>query len=148
MSDYEVNPASMNALQDLVVAAVEVRREICRRTGLSEVELSALEHVVVAPSSPGDLARLLEVSSAASTGIVDRLERRGHVIRRPHQTDRRRTQVQVTDAGRAEMVEHLRPMLAALTELDAELDESERETVVAYLERAVAALRLARGTRE
>ncbi|MEO9322151.1 MarR family transcriptional regulator [Nocardioides sp. C4-1] len=133
MNEFRVNPATMEAVQQLVVAAVEVRRVIGRRTGLSELEMAALEQVVAAPTSPGAIARQLKVSTAASTGVVDRLEQRGHVERRPHETDRRRTEVHVTASGRTEVVGHLRPMLEALTELDASLDDDERAVVERYL---------------
>lgn len=107
-----------------------------RRSGLGETELVALEHLVESPSGPGELARLLEVSTAASTGVVDRLERRGHVERRPHAEDRRRTEVHVTTAGREEIVGHLMPMLVALRELDEGLSEQEREVVLRFLDGA------------
>lgn len=142
MNNFEVNPPTMEAVQDLVVAATQVRRVVARRAKLSELELAALEHVVTKPSSPGELARLLEVSTAASTGVVDRLEHHGHVERRAHATDRRRTEVHVTPSGRTEIVNHLRPMLAALLELDAQFTESEREVIERYLRGVIAAFEL------
>lgn len=132
----------MQAVRDLVTESLRLRHAVVRRSGLSETELRALEHLVEAPSAPGELARLLDVSTAASTGIVDRLERRGHVQRRPHDQDRRRTEVHVTDGGRDEILGHLRPMLLALGELDAGLDEAEREVVERFLRGAAAAFRL------
>ncbi|WP_193610494.1 MarR family winged helix-turn-helix transcriptional regulator [Nocardioides lijunqiniae] len=139
MSDFDVNPPTMEAVQDLVVAALEVRRAVARRSGLSDLELAALEHVVTEPSSPGELARLLKVTTGASTGVVDRLEQRGHVQRRAHESDRRRTVVHVTPSGRTEIVDHLRPMLVALTELDEGLSDTEREVVERYLRGVIAA---------
>jgi DNA-binding MarR family transcriptional regulator len=118
---------------------VRLRHALVRRSGLSQTELVALEHLVAAPSTPGDLARLLEVSTAASTGVVDRLERRGHVERRPHPQDRRRTEVHMTEGGREEILGHLMPMLVALRELDAGLDDAERAVVERYLRGARAA---------
>src|SRR3712207_8299790 len=38
-------------------------------------------------------------SSAATTQIVDKLVHRGHVVREAHATDRRRTQLRLTDSG-------------------------------------------------
>ena len=126
----------MNALRALVDEAVRLRRTLSRRTGLSETELAALEHLVEAPSTPSELARLLEVSTAASTGIVDRLERRGHIVRRNHPTDRRRLEVHVTTDGRAEMLQHLQPMLEALRRLDRSIDPAHRDAVLDYLTEA------------
>ena len=132
-------PQTVTAVRDLVSESGRLRHALVRGSGLSETELVALEHLVEAPSAPSELARLLEVSTAASTGIVDRLERRGHVERRPHPDDRRRTTVHVTDEGRAEILGHLRPMLVALQELDAGLSATERDVVLRFLAGAQAA---------
>jgi DNA-binding MarR family transcriptional regulator len=86
------------------------------------------------------VARRLDVSTAASTGIVDRLVDRGHAERRPHADDRRRVDVHLTDSGRAEILEHLAPMFAELARLDATFTPDEREVVGRYLRGATAAL--------
>ena len=72
---------------------------------------------------PADLARRLGVTTAASSGIVDRLTSRGHVVRVPHASDGRRTDVTITESGAAEVVGHLTPMFTALHELDSALDD-------------------------
>jgi DNA-binding MarR family transcriptional regulator len=83
----------------------------------------------------------LGVTSAASSGIVDRLEARGHVVREPDEHDGRRTRVVLTHSGREDVLGHLMPMFVALRELDATLDEDERRVVDRFLEGAAAALR-------
>jgi DNA-binding MarR family transcriptional regulator len=85
------------------------------------------------------VARLLEVSTAASTGNVDRLVAHGHVERRPNPDDRRRTDVHVTASGREEVLGLLMPMFVELARLDAEFDEAERAVVARYLRRALEA---------
>lgn len=110
-----------------------VRRAVARRAGLSDTELTTLEHLVRGPLQPGEVARVLDVSSAASTGIVDRLEGRGHVERRPHAEDRRRTEVHVTGSGREDLLAHLLPMFVRLRELDASFTDEERAVVERYL---------------
>lgn len=132
----------MNAVRGLVAQAVFLRRALSRRSGLSETELDALEHLVESPTTPSELARLLDISTAASTGVVDRLERRGHVERRKHPTDRRRLEIHVTDDGRAELLRHLNPMLHALAELDRGLRDDERATVIRFLNGVQAAFRV------
>jgi len=131
------NPSeTMNAVRALVAEAVRLRHALARRTGLTETELTALEQLVESSSTPSELARLMDVSTAASTGVVDRLERRGHVERRKHPTDRRRLEVHVTDQGRAELLRHLRPMIRVLADLDATLSAGERAAAVRYLQGA------------
>ena len=88
-----------------------------------------------------ELSHLLGVTSAASSGVVDRLAARGHVQRRPHPGDGRRTQVEVTATGRQEVDAMLEPMQARLTEVDAAFDDDERAIAHRYLEGVTEALR-------
>lgn len=128
------------ALRDLVEAGALLRHVVSRRAGLSESEMTTLEHLSRAPLGPAEVARLLEVSTAASTGIVDRLVDRGHAQRHPHPDDRRRVEVRLTDSGRAELVEHLTPMFRGLAALDASFDDAELAVVERYLRSATQAL--------
>jgi len=84
-------PPTLLALRDLVAAGSRVNHTVARRAGLSETELVTLEHLTREQIGPAEVARRLEVSPAAATGIVDRLVSRGHVERRPHEVARRRT---------------------------------------------------------
>jgi DNA-binding MarR family transcriptional regulator len=67
--------------------------------GLSLRQYAALHGIREGASSPGELARLWQVTPAVITGIVDRLERRGMVRREPDPWDRRRLRLALTDAG-------------------------------------------------
>lgn len=133
--------AVTHALRDLVEAGALLRHVVSRRAGLSETEMRTLQHLSRGPLGPAEVARLLEVSTAASTGIVDRLVERGHAERRPHPADRRRIEVHLTDSGRTEVVGHLRPMLDQLAALDATYTPDELAVVERYLRGATAALR-------
>ncbi len=129
----------MATLQDLAAATFRVRRAIAHRAGLSELELGTLEQLIEGSSSPSRLARYFNVSTAASTGIVDRLEQRGHVERQAHPTDRRRTEVHLTSSGRRELDAQIQPLVDALTALDAALAPEEREIIDRYLRDAIKA---------
>lgn len=92
---------------------------------------------------PSELAQRVGVTTAAASGIVDRLAARGHAERQPHPTDRRRTAVVCTASGREELMGHLMPMFLELARLDADLTEEERAVVGRFLtaaERAVGRL--------
>jgi DNA-binding MarR family transcriptional regulator len=115
---------------------------LARRTGLSESELHSLRHLLGGPLGPNDLARTLGVTSAASSGIVDRLEARGHVSRQPHPTDKRRTVVVLSDSGRVEGLAQMRPMFEGLVAADARLSDEQRTIVDAYLVDIIAAMRV------
>ena len=133
-------PTTLQALRDLVAAGSRVNHVVARRSGLSETELVTLEHLSREQIGPAEVARRLEVSTAAATGIVDRLVSRGHVERRPHEVDRRRTDLHITDSGRGEIVGHLMPMFAALDRHDAAFTAEEKEVVERYLRGATRAL--------
>ena len=132
---------SLDALRECTAAGARVRVVVARQAGLSESELVALEHLVGGPIGPAELSRRLDVSTAAATGIVDRLVSHGHVIRSPHEHDRRRTQVVVTASGREEVLQGLLPMFRALRELDESFDAQERAVVERFLRGAIDAFR-------
>lgn len=133
--------STLLALRELLDVAGRVGPTVARRASLSHTELQTLEVLFETPIGPADLARRLGVSTAASSGIVDRLTARGHVVRVPHESDGRRTDVRITESGAAEIIGHLTPMFTALHELDSGLDDHDREVVEAYLRGAIAALR-------
>jgi DNA-binding MarR family transcriptional regulator len=50
-------------------------------------------------ATPKQVAEFLELSTGATTSLVDRLEAAGTLVRRAHPTDRRSIVLHVTDAG-------------------------------------------------
>ena len=71
--------------------------------GLSSGEWHALGRLSRSPGgrrTAGDLAKKAELSSAAMTNRLDRLEKAGLVQRIPDEHDRRTVQIEITDAGR------------------------------------------------
>ena len=133
--------STLQTLRELLDVSAQVRPAIAKRAELNHTELRALELLFDSAMGPADLARHLGVTTAASSGIVDRLTARGHVERHAHPSDGRRTEVTVTASGGAELMGHLTPMFTALHELDAGLDEEQRRVVETYLRGAVDALR-------
>ncbi len=133
--------ASLQSLRELVALAGAVGPAVAKRAQLSHSELNALEMLMEDDLGPVELARRLGVTSAAASGIVDRLEAHGHVNRVPHPIDGRRVSVVITDSARVEVIGHLMPMFLALAELDGRLSDAEREVVERYLQGAVEAIR-------
>src|SRR5215207_9225680 len=70
-------------------------------TGLSLRQHAALSGIRQGATSPGELARLWQVTPAVITGVIDRLERRDLVRREPDPNDRRRLRLALTDTGLA-----------------------------------------------
>lgn len=135
-----MDTSTLTRLRRLLDLAQKSGPAVARRANLSHSELAALEHLTREPQGPGELAKHLGVTSAAASGIVDRLVTRGHAERQPHTEDGRRTQVVLTGSGRAEIVAHLMPMFAALGALDSALTDEERAVIDRYLDGASAAI--------
>lgn len=132
---------SLLALRELMTVGADVGPVIARRAQLSHSELKALELLIDGPMGPVELSRALGVTSAAASGIVDRLASHGHAERVAHQQDRRRTRVLITETGRHEVLGHLMPMFVALDRLDSSLTDAERGVVTRYLQGAIAAMK-------
>ncbi|GAA2490998.1 MarR family winged helix-turn-helix transcriptional regulator [Terrabacter carboxydivorans] len=132
---------TLSALQELVEVSETVPAVVARKAGLSTSELHSLRHLMRGPVGPVDLAKMLGVTSAASSGVVDRLVGHGHAERRAHPEDGRRTEVVITDSGRAEVLARMTPMFQSLAELDATLTEHERVVVERYLRGAIEAMK-------
>lgn len=133
--------STLRLLRELTDLSASVAPTIARRAHLSHSELRALELLVASPLGLVEMARELGVTPAASSAIADRLEARGHVLRRPHHSDGRRTQVVVTDSGREEVLGHLMPMFAGLREVDVSLTVEERAAVDRFLTGCLEAIR-------
>lgn len=132
---------TMTLLQELIDVAGASPAAVAKRADLSTSELHSLRHLSLRPMGPAELARLLGVTTAASSGIVDRLAANGHVERRPHPEDGRRTEVVVTPSGRAEVLQLLAPMFQGLSDVDGSLSAEDRVVVERYLRGAIAAIR-------
>ena len=83
-----------------------------------------------------DIAKKMGHSTAAATGLVDRLEKLKYVERVHAAEDRRKIMVRITKKG-TELVAHMRGEIASsLADVMAEMDEDEADTV-AHVNRAV-----------
>jgi DNA-binding MarR family transcriptional regulator len=107
MSTSQMSQGADRAEQTLELLPV-LRRWVTARVhlagsdaGLSLRQYAALNGIRQGASSPGELARLWQVTPAVITGIIDRLERRELVRREPDPDDRRRLRLALTEAGLA-----------------------------------------------
>jgi DNA-binding MarR family transcriptional regulator len=108
------------------------------RHGLHRTDLDALVHVMDAeragePLSPGQLAQRLGLSAPATTALVDRLERSGHVRRRRDEADRRRLVLEMEDKARATGRELFGELGAGVARRFLALAPAERRAVLGFL---------------
>jgi DNA-binding MarR family transcriptional regulator len=130
---------SLSALLYAVLLAADgAGRVVADEMGMSVTDTTALQHLTTrGPAGPVDLGRMLGIGSAAATMLADRLERAGHVERRPHPADRRRLQLVPTERATREAWRVLQPLLGRVDAVEGGLEADDRAVVARYL-RAVA----------
>jgi DNA-binding MarR family transcriptional regulator len=127
--------ASAQALVQVGEAFLALVDKALRHHRLSQAGRQALAVLEGAgqPLSPTTLAERLIVTTASVTSLLDTLERRGLVQRRPDPTDRRRLLVALTDDGRALVEQFLPEVVALQTAVMAELSETQRQQLLRLL---------------
>jgi DNA-binding MarR family transcriptional regulator len=141
----DVDPSSMAVFARLTRAHLAATRAIeatLGRHGLNRGEFDLLASLRRSSSpyrlSPGDLARAMVLSPAATTNRLQRLEERGLVVRRPDPADGRFGVVELTEAGRtlvdAAVSDHVATLDRLLTGLPA-ADRTAFDGLLAAVER-------------
>ena len=121
-------------------AAVRYAAAVAKRMGIEASELAALEHLQGAgPMTPGQLGGRLSMSPGAVTALVDRLEKRGHVERKPNPEDRRSALLRGTEGGMRDSLEHLWPYIEEMRSIEEGLTEEERAVISRFLRAATEA---------
>jgi DNA-binding MarR family transcriptional regulator len=81
-------------------------------------DIELLDHVGrVGPVSPGELAAQLHVHPATMTGILDRLEKGGWIIRERDSPDRRKVRLRAIRTRGPELVRLYAPMNTAIVKI-------------------------------
>jgi DNA-binding MarR family transcriptional regulator len=96
----------IDRLRWYVVQSEHVVHTFAHRHGLHPTDMAALIAVMEAegagsPLTPGALSARLRLSSAATTAVIDRLERAGHIRRSREDADRRRVHLRYAEPGMA-----------------------------------------------
>lgn len=84
-----------------IIRAIDLHsRKLVQDHGLTGPQLVLLKAVGRGKDLPaGELARQVSLSQGTVTGVLDRLERRGLIVRMRSRADRRRVLVRLTEAG-------------------------------------------------
>ncbi|ALG09846.1 MarR family transcriptional regulator [Kibdelosporangium phytohabitans] len=124
----------MERLQQVGTLTRVIEQGLSGALGVNSTDLSAMEHLTTdGPLTAKELADRLRVSTAASTHIVDRLEKAGHIVRRPHATDRRKVLVEPVQESMTRIFDHLHPLLHGVENLVGALSPADRDVVEAFL---------------
>lgn len=84
-----------------------------------------------------DLAKQVDLGASTITGIVDRLEAKGYVVRIRNTADRRKVTLQITDRGREVTCSAPGAMQDRLLASLRNLPETEQATIAAALDRVL-----------
>jgi len=111
------------------------RREVSEAVGMSFGRARAIRRVARRPMSMGELADALGVDRPNLTTLVDELEDRGLVRRRPHPTDGRVKLVEATRKGKA-LARRADDILSTPPEALASLDPDDLQVLGRILRKA------------
>jgi len=140
----ELTRAIRDSLRELTSQMALLNQRVGDRLELKPGDLQCLELIDrLGPVSPGALARRAGIHPATLTGIIDRLERGGWVVRDRGSVDRRSVRVRVVSGRGGEVLRLYSGMLRRLGDVCAGLDEAELEVVAGFLRRTAEAGRSA-----
>lgn len=144
--DYSA--AVLKALRDYRSAETEIRRNTRDSMGMGETDILALRYLLRAQASgkqvvPKDLSQFLNITSASTTSLIDRLVASGHVRREAHPSDRRSVVVVPTGESDKEVRETLGAMHRRMMTVAEGLTAEEARVVVDFLQRMTTALQAA-----
>ncbi|MFI5736392.1 MarR family winged helix-turn-helix transcriptional regulator [Kribbella sp. NPDC051587] len=132
--------AVRNALRDLRVQLVLLNNQVAARLALKDVELDLLDVLAKEGAlTPSALARLSGIHPATLTGILDRLERGGWIIRDRDQRDRRSITIRIVKERTAEVYRLYRGMNGAIDTICADYTDEQLELVAGFLNRCTEA---------
>ena len=131
--------ALMAALSRLRAAEQELSEASLRYMRLGETDMRALHFLIVCENTetlatPGAIAQALEISSASTTKLLDRLERAGHIRRAPHPSDRRALVISIEPATRASAICTVGAQHARRVDAAKRLTPAGREIVIGFLD--------------
>lgn len=114
----------IGALTGWTVAVVQFNAMVADRMQVTETGLQCLYELARhGPSTPGELAKRVNLTSGAASRMVERLHAAGYVRRVPDPSDRRRVLVEPTVESLERISSYYTPLTDRLREHLADLDE-------------------------
>jgi DNA-binding MarR family transcriptional regulator len=115
--------------------SVMLHTAIAERLGLNPSDHKCADLLMAESgvSTPGHLAELTGLSTGAITGVLDRLERAGFVMREADQNDRRRTLVRITPERMPNMKRIFGPLIQGMERLCAGYTNAELSLILRFM---------------
>jgi DNA-binding MarR family transcriptional regulator len=127
-------------LRELRIQLALLNYRVGSQVDLKDIELDCLDILDTAgPLSPSALARRAGVHPATMTGILDRLERGGWIVRERDPADRRAVVVRIQRDRYAELLRLYSQMSRSMNKLLADYSDKELEAIADFLGRTVEA---------
>jgi len=138
----DVRAELVRLLQRYVVEAVRLGRVFAERHHLHPTDWAALLAVIQGdragrPLTPGELGQCLGISSGATTAVLDRLERAGHVRRVRDDRDRRRLTLHRAESATALLRTFSEPLDEAMDAIVVGYSGGELAVVQRFLDDAI-----------
>jgi DNA-binding MarR family transcriptional regulator len=127
-----------DALRALRIQLSLLNYRVGSQLGLKDVDLDCLDIIDTSgPMSPSALAREAGLHPATMTGILDRLERGGWIVRERCPTDRRSVVVRAVRDRYAELLRLYSAMNRSMNKILADYSDTELEVIADFMRRTV-----------
>lgn len=128
----------MIALRKIIQAIEMNSKKLVKRVGLTGPQLVILIEIArCGEVTAGEIAQAVSLSQATVTGILERMENRGLIVRQRNHQDKRRIMVRITDTGKKILEEAPPLMQEAFVERFSSLQEWEQTMILSALQRLV-----------
>jgi DNA-binding MarR family transcriptional regulator len=138
--DERLDPsgAVLGALRAFRIAELATRRSASDSMGMGETDLLALRYLLRAQADgeqvgPKDLSRVLSITTASTTSLIDRLVAGGNARREPHPTDKRALVIVPTVSSDSEVRTAFGGMHHRMMAVVESLSAEEAHTVIKFL---------------
>nr|WP_285641877.1 MarR family transcriptional regulator [Lentzea sp. NBRC 102530] len=128
-TDYDLSMM----LRELVMESNRFLEIFSAAHELHPTDMTALNLIMTAPMTPGTLAKALNMSASATTSVLDRLERAGHVVRERAPDDRRRVELRVLTAATELAATFFAPLARGYAAAWGSMTAEERAVVARFL---------------
>lgn len=133
----ELPSTVLSILQDLRLTLSLLNRSVGQHFSLNEVDLDCLDILYRhGPHAPGKLAKVMGLHLATMTGVLDRLERGGWIVRERSLGDRRRVVVRADPIQGQRINDHYSSAATELRALCATYTEADLRVIIDFLRRA------------
>lgn len=127
---------ALGAARNVGIATILFRNVLAQRTNLSLTESLCLTLVGLKGSAtPTELARLIGLSTGSMTTLLDRLEDRGIIRRRPRPGDRRGLLVEIAEEHQKESGSLVSGIQRAQSSLACQYSPEQLELIASFLNR-------------